>query len=110
MSDVEFTKGPYLKWLQGVRRQLGERVWDHLQDLSGPVADDLLESHGVIPFVYSPERWQQVMAWLDGRATVDTQTAPWGDDGPPLKSREHNRRDPSGDPGFLASGRNPEDS
>lgn len=55
--------GPYSRWLYSVRAQLGERVWDLIQDMDGSEADAILAAKGVLSFEHSAEyaRWKHYL-------------------------------------------------
>jgi hypothetical protein len=77
VADRETVSGPYQKWLLNARRRVGERVWEHLQDIWCMDADDILRSMGVTPFQESEELWLWIEAYGDPRRGVDVKTEGW---------------------------------
>lgn len=78
MISYEAQDGPYGRWLKGVRKKLGDRVFDLMCDMTEPAVQSILKMKGIVPFEDSVEFHRYLLSVM----------AEKGDAKPPKKPRK----------------------
>lgn len=76
MIEFQAVDGPYGRWLLNVKRIVGPRIWDLLQDMEGPEVDVILASKGVVPFEDSVEFHRFLEAMFAEKGMVKAPAKP----------------------------------